>query len=552
MANANETLQNLTIHRQVDMQHFSNGEVRKVVALLNKADAQLSERLAAAIERLGDNAYTVKQMDSVLKAVRELNREIYGQVSEEVTADLEALSDDEIQAQAKMFAAAVPAPVLAAAPLVALDYAQVRAIAFGRPFQGRLLREWMGGLEEGRAARIRDTIRIGMVSGETTAQIVQRIRGTRAEGYKDGILDRSRRDIEAVVRTAISHVSNTARDSFYDGNDHLIKAIRWLSTLDGRTTPDCRVRDGKQFTPGSHKPIGHAFKWGAGPGRFHFCCRSTSVPVLKSWQELGIDLPEMTPGTRASMNGQVPADTTYADWLKGQSADRQDQILGPTRGKLYRDGKLTLDRFYNDKGRFLTLEQLAARGDVPGLARFTQPSGEFSVYDAGYPVAAPDVSTRARARAVEVETAIRRDARETGAFISPAGDVLLQRQGDVDSVAFPVSEFPRLRGATFTHNHPGNGTFSRADMVLAGEIGIAELRAIGPTLRYIMAPTAGWPSAEDLDGAVAQAAKTAQNRVTAMINRGELERRNAQAEFDHQVITQLAKVLKLQYTRERS
>jgi hypothetical protein len=61
------------------------------------------------------------------------------------------------------------------------------------------------------------------------------------------------------------------------------------------------------------------------------------------------------------MDGQVPADVSYGDWLKKQSAARQDDIVGPTRGALMRRGGLQMDRFYNDKGRFLSLDELRKR-----------------------------------------------------------------------------------------------------------------------------------------------------------------------------------------------
>jgi len=66
-------------------------------------------------------------------------------------------------------------------------------------------------------------------------------------------------------------------------------------------------------------------------------------------------------GTRASADGQVDANLSYGEWLKRQPAEVQDEVLGPTRGKLLRAGKLTMDRFYNDRGRYLTLDELRER-----------------------------------------------------------------------------------------------------------------------------------------------------------------------------------------------
>ncbi len=70
---------------------------------------------------------------------------------------------------------------------------------------------------------------------------------------------------------------------------------------------------------------------------------------------------ELPQTTRASMDGQVPADMTYGQWFTRQSAARQDEIVGPARGQLFREGKITFDRFSDDRGRWLTLDQLRSR-----------------------------------------------------------------------------------------------------------------------------------------------------------------------------------------------
>ena len=118
-------------------------------------------------------------------------------------------------------------------------------------------------------------------------------------------------------------------------------------------------RDGRQYTCDAHSPIGHSLSWLGGPGQAHWNCRSSSTPVLKSWKELGLDMNEMPEGTRASMDGQVAANLRYGDWFGKQSAARQDQIVGVTRGRMFRAGEMLFDQFSNNKGRLLTLKELA-------------------------------------------------------------------------------------------------------------------------------------------------------------------------------------------------
>jgi hypothetical protein len=67
---------------------------------------------------------------------------------------------------------------------------------------------------------------------------------------------------------------------------------------------------------------------------------------------------------------------TYAQWLKRQPAPTQDDILGPARGKLFRSGKLTVDRFVDMKGKTLTLAELGVSRSAPAFdfARFGLPA----------------------------------------------------------------------------------------------------------------------------------------------------------------------------------
>src|SRR6185503_16327289 len=143
----------------------------------------------------------------------------------------------------------------------------------------------------------------------------------------------------------------------YSANNDLVKGVQWVATLDSRTTPACQVRDGLQYDL-NHRPVGHSVPWETGPGRLHWGCRWTSVPVLKSWRELGIRGGEVTQGMRASFNGQVPGRTTFGDWITRQSAAVQGEVLGVSRARALRAGDTSFADLYDDRGRLLSIAEL--------------------------------------------------------------------------------------------------------------------------------------------------------------------------------------------------
>jgi hypothetical protein len=85
----------------------------------------------------------------------------------------------------------------------------------------------------------------------------------------------------------------------------------------------------------SLQPVaGSSLPFNGGPPR-HFNCRSRLRPVTKSFKELGVDAAEVPVSTRASMDGQVPADITFNQFLKKKPKSFQDALLGPKRAELH-------------------------------------------------------------------------------------------------------------------------------------------------------------------------------------------------------------------------
>lgn len=358
MASVNDLIADQALSHAVDMQQYSNNVVRRIVAVLNRSDARLYAELSTVLERVDPSNFSVERLSALLYSARIVNLDAYAQASQALTSELQALVEYEAAYQRQALVSLLPLQVHVAA----VSAEQTYAAALSRPFQGVLLKDVLRDLELSKSKKILQAVAQGFIEGKTSDQIVRELRGTKAKSYSDGSLSGSLRDVEAVVRTALGHMAGFTQDRFIEANVDLVKSIVWSATLDLRTSGICRVRDGKQYASDTHKPIGHLLPWLSGPSRSHWRCRSYQTTVLKSFSELGVDLPEVVVKgkTRASMDGQTPAETTYAEWLKKQSAERQAQVLGPTRAKLMRVGKLPLEAMYTQKGVYKTLDQLRA------------------------------------------------------------------------------------------------------------------------------------------------------------------------------------------------
>lgn len=327
----------VAVRHRIALGHYSTSVVRKVLAQLNRLDADIVARLAAA----GEDGANAARLEALLEGIRVVQAAGWAVVTTNLQGDLDGLAEVEAEFAARLTklssATAIPAQGIFS-PVPPLT--QIVAAVQARPFQGRFLRDWLNGTSEAAAAKVRDAIRQGFVEGRTTSEIVRSIRGTKALQYRDGIMEISRRSAETMVRTAITHTANVAHEEVYKANSDVILALIWTSVLDGRTSAVCRARSGKEF------PIGKGPRPPAHPN-----CRSVMIPKVAP-------IPGVTPFEQP----------TYNEWLTRQSASAQDEILGPTRGRLFRSGGLDVQNFVDRKGMTLTIEQLRQK-NIEAFAR---------------------------------------------------------------------------------------------------------------------------------------------------------------------------------------
>lgn len=200
---------------------------------------------------------------------------------------------------------------------------------FKKPLQldskmGITLDELLDAFTDTERKKITNAIRLAHHDGLPNAKLVQMIRGSRARNYQDGILAITTRHAKTIAHTGTAIVANQAKQAVIADNADIIKGIKILATLDLRTSGICRGLDGV-FMPldkARYPP-------------YHFNCRTSFEIVYDDYT---------APKQRASMDGIVK-NQSYYEWLKNQSAQYQDEVLGKTRGKLFRDGGLTVERF---------------------------------------------------------------------------------------------------------------------------------------------------------------------------------------------------------------
>lgn len=354
-ATTNEIMVDLFLERAVDLLRLESGTRNKVFKLLG----ELEKDIAAAIARVDPTGtprqrYQRQRLAKLLKAVRSSVRASYRSVHTLLAQELREIVDIEATWTGRAVNAATRMQFVDAG----LSRNMLATLASDVMIQGAPTKEWWGRQAAGLADRFADEMRRGVALGEANGKLIERVRGTETA---PGLMNVSRNSAERLVRASVQTAANVGREAMYAENDDLISALQWTSTLDTRTSTWCIVRDGLHYSPGDHQAIGHGVPWLEGPGKLHWGCRSTSVPVLKSWRELGIDEDEVPESTRASMDGQVPADQTFEEWLRKQSPARQDTVLGDGRADLWRRGKITFRDLLDQNGRPLTTEELRAK-----------------------------------------------------------------------------------------------------------------------------------------------------------------------------------------------
>lgn len=365
MTNANTLIYDKNLHRAA-MLRLYEGQVRlKVEALLDTH----ADELNALIKRKPANFE--KELDALYKAS-------FSKVSRTMRRSLLDLFRDQVSFTFQTMEAVVGKIWLVEKPPKTL----ADDVVLKRPLAGdkTLDAGWahLGGVER---ARLEKVIRRGIAEGKSVDEIALMVR-------KDNVHTITRHQSRALVVTSMTSVAAQADHAIYEANSKSLRGWQYVAVLDRRTTPLCAHRDGKIFPTDDVEHLPPA----------HFFCRSTTVPVVKSWDDLrkleGVsqvrrrNLDGLSDKQKAFYDGQTPLRESYSDWLTRQPRLVQYQHLGDyQKVDLLNSGALTLEQFTTD-GRTLGITELRAVSDsgytIPGdTVRFARAKAKLDAMQLG-------------------------------------------------------------------------------------------------------------------------------------------------------------------------
>lgn len=342
MSQLSETI----ISHQIWLQRLGTQTASLSIPFVNKMRAEVRD----AVLKFGDDARTVKKLNKMLASLDGVLSDVTGDWKNTIEKSLREIADYENKWFIHTLQDNTKAKTFITAPTAEDLWARIKFAPLALSNAPVVLNDLLSGWGDNERNRLLRGVQTGFVQGQTTRQIVSGVAGA------GGLADISERNVMTVVRTAVSHVSNTTRDEVYSSNNDIVQKYQWVSTLDSRTSTVCKSRDGQKYEIGKG-PMPPA----------HYGCRSTTIPVIDDDFLDFLDEGAVRTARGADGGTQVDASTTYYDFLKQQPAWFVDEALGPTRGKVFRNSGISPEEFrvisVDAFGRPLTLKEMAALDD---------------------------------------------------------------------------------------------------------------------------------------------------------------------------------------------
>ncbi len=325
----NDKIEDAVTRHQVFIMRYSQGRERL-------ADDYVEKLIEAVTERLGADIATVSpaRLDQIIAEVAEEIKSRSEEYEKSVVDEMLEFIGYESEFNVNLLENAAAAVAVTAPALAILQAAMLLRRMPLEPDRSYTINEALQEYSGRKSRQIVQTIRDGVTLGQTSEEITSNIKN---------LTKLQQRQAATLARTVTNYASVQAREVVMRENPDITNSYRWIATLDGRTSLICASRDQQIFKESNESPKPPA----------HFNCRSTIAPILE-----GDSADQFRAAIGDSGAQQVSKSTRYETWLRRQSRAFQTEVLGVTRAKLFREGRISIGRFVDAQGATLTLDQL--------------------------------------------------------------------------------------------------------------------------------------------------------------------------------------------------
>lgn len=313
------------------------------------------------------------QLNKITAAIRKATNETIAKSWESATAELEQIAIYEAGYYAALVGGYQDARLKTPADKQIADYVKksLMTLHSGKKVDSGFWGEFVGEQIAAVGNGYDSAVKAGYSQGETVNQIAGRIR-TVTEGL-------SKSQSESLARTGVQHYATQARQAMAEANADVIEREIPIVTFDNRTSIVCAGIASK-YPKGwkrGESPIGYP--------PYHYGCR-TGIAHLVAGQEYvdgaraaiggqkGAEAAEQFEKKQSRTDkkfryrgkkdldvfkpGQISTKTSIDDWMRSQPDWFIESNLGPTKAKLFKEGKMKLSQFTDATNRPLTIDEL--------------------------------------------------------------------------------------------------------------------------------------------------------------------------------------------------
>ena len=332
---ATQYLQDVATRHQIFLERFGNGRGREAEQTLNRLRRDINARLSQEPADFHRN-----RLNQLLIDIEQLSLATFDSMGVKTLDQIGKLAPVEASFSAELFNTVtnidtgyiLPADSLLATAAIETPLAIGSAAGFTP-------KDAMNKFSDAKTKEILTKINDSVILGLDTREIANEVGGLVNTLHK--------RQTRSLINTLINHTSSVARNEIYKSNSKYLDGYRWIATLDSKTTLICGSRDRKVYLTGLG-PLPPA----------HYNCRSTTIPAVKKEFQVAKGATGKRPSIGSDGVEPVNNNLSYGTWLKSQPTEFIDEALGVERSRLFRSGKMKIDKFVDPTGRVYTLQEL--------------------------------------------------------------------------------------------------------------------------------------------------------------------------------------------------